>query len=60
MVHVLGFFIKCGYAELRGAGVNGFLLFIWQGVTMYLTPEGVDASWRSLVKNAAPGSAVVF
>jgi methyltransferase (TIGR00027 family) len=35
-------------------------LFIWQGVTMYLTPEGVDATLAFIVKNAAPGSAVVF
>jgi methyltransferase (TIGR00027 family) len=158
MYHLLGFFIKCGYAELRGPGVNGFLiareryiddvlqnflnqglqqlvvlgagydsrpyrfdlpgrvkayevdhpitqadkldkvqkvfgkipehvtfvpvdfntqamserllasgydpglitLFIWQGVTMYLTPPGVDATLAFIVKNAAPGSAVVF
>lgn len=158
MVHVLGFFIKSGYTELRGPGVNGFLmareryiddmlqnflneclqqlvilgagydsrayrfdmpervktfevdhpdtqadklekvsrifgkipehvryvpvdfniqslsetllsagydpglisLFIWQGVTMYLTPAGVDATLAFIVKNAAPGSTVVF
>ena len=35
-------------------------LFIWQGVTMYLTPGGVDATLALIVKNAAPGSAVVF
>lgn len=26
MYHLLGFFIKAGYAELRGPGVNGFLV----------------------------------
>ena len=26
MYHLLGFFIKIGYAELRGPGVNGFLM----------------------------------
>lgn len=35
-------------------------LFIWQGVTMYLTPEGVDNMLTFIVKNAAPGSAIVF
>ena len=158
MFYVFGFFIKCGYAELRGPGVNGFLLaresyiddvlqnildkglqqmvilgagydarpyrfelpervttfevdhpitqadklvkvrrifgkvpehvryvpvdfnsqslserlfssgydpgrislFIWQGVTMYLEPDAVDATLAFIVKNAAPGSAVVF
>lgn len=158
MYHIFGFFIKSGYAELRGPGVNGFLLareryiddvlrnfldeglqqlvilgagydsrayrfdlpgrvktfeidhpltqaaklekvrrifgkipehvryvpvdfntqslserllssgydpspislFIWQGVTMYLTIEAVDATLAFIVKNATPGSAVVF
>jgi methyltransferase (TIGR00027 family) len=35
-------------------------LFIWQGVTMYLTAEAVDATLAFVVKNAAPGSAIVF
>jgi methyltransferase (TIGR00027 family) len=35
-------------------------LFIWQGVTMYLTPTGVDTTLAFIAKNAAPGSAVVF
>jgi methyltransferase (TIGR00027 family) len=35
-------------------------LFIWQGVTMYLTPEGVDTTLAFVAKNAAPGSAIVF
>lgn len=35
-------------------------LFIWQGVTMYLTPEGVDRVLAFVVENAAPGSAIVF
>ena len=37
-----------------------FSLFIWQGVTMYLTPAGVEATLDFIVKHAAPGSAVVF
>ncbi|MDD5368765.1 MAG: SAM-dependent methyltransferase [Anaerolineaceae bacterium] len=158
MYFVLGFFIKCGYAEWRGPGVNGFLvardrymddvlqsyldkglqqlvilgagydsriyrfdltgrvktfevdhpatqldklarlrtifgevpghvcyvpvdfntqtlegclleagyepklktLFIWQGVTMYLNPESVDATLAFVVKQSAPGSAIIF
>jgi methyltransferase (TIGR00027 family) len=35
-------------------------LFIWQGVTMYLTPAGIDATLAFVVKSAAPGSAIVF
>ena len=37
-----------------------FSLFIWQGVTMYLALAGVDATLDFIVKNSAPGSAVVF
>lgn len=158
MYHLLGFFIKSGYAELRGPGVNGFLmareryiddalqqfldeglqqlvilgagydsrayrfdlpgrvktfevdhpatqadklekvqralgkipehvtyvpvdfntqtlserllssgydpglisLFIWQGVTMYLTPVAVDDTLAFIVTSSASGSAIVF
>ncbi len=35
-------------------------LFIWQGVSMYLTPEAVDDTLRFVVNNSAPGSAIVF
>ena len=35
-------------------------LFICQGVTMYLTPAGVDATLAFIVKSAAPGSGIVF
>jgi methyltransferase (TIGR00027 family) len=35
-------------------------LFIWQGVTMYLTLSGVDATLDFIVKNSTQGSAVVF
>lgn len=35
-------------------------LFIWQGVTMYLTPAAVDTTLAFIVKNSAPGSAIVF
>lgn len=35
-------------------------LFIWQGVTEYLTPEGVDASLAFIAGHSGPGSAVIF
>ncbi len=35
-------------------------LFIWQGVTMYLQPGGVDATLAFVQEHSAPGSAVVF
>jgi methyltransferase (TIGR00027 family) len=35
-------------------------LFIWQGVTMYLTTEAVDETLKFVVENLAHGSAIVF
>jgi methyltransferase (TIGR00027 family) len=35
-------------------------LFIWQGVTMYLTAEAVDDTLRFVMQHSAPGSAIVF
>jgi methyltransferase (TIGR00027 family) len=35
-------------------------LFIWQGVTMYLTPTAMDTTLAFPVKHSAPGSAIVF
>jgi len=35
-------------------------LFIWQGVSMYLTNEAVDATLRFVVNHSGPGSAIVF
>lgn len=35
-------------------------LFIWQGVTMYLTATAVDATLGFVVQSSAPGSAIVF
>lgn len=48
--------------RLLSSGYNPSLisLFIWQGVTMYLTPEGVDTTLAFVTENAAPGSAIVF
>jgi methyltransferase (TIGR00027 family) len=34
--------------------------FIWEGVTEYLSPEAVDATFRFVVDVSAPGSALVF
>jgi methyltransferase (TIGR00027 family) len=35
-------------------------LFIWQGVTMYLNSEAIDATLNFVVKHSGPGSAIVF
>jgi methyltransferase (TIGR00027 family) len=35
-------------------------LFIWQGVTMYMTAESVDNTLRFVTHHSAPGSAIVF
>jgi methyltransferase (TIGR00027 family) len=49
----------------KGLHESGFdpksvTLFIWQGVTMYLTNEAVDDTLKFVVKHSAPGSAIVF
>ncbi len=35
-------------------------LFIWQGVSMYLTGQAVDATLAFVVHHSGPGSAIVF
>jgi methyltransferase (TIGR00027 family) len=35
-------------------------LFVWQGVTMYLQPEAVDATLAFVRKYSSPGSAIIF
>lgn len=35
-------------------------VFILQGVTMYLTPEGVDSTLAFVTNHSGPGSAVIF
>lgn len=35
-------------------------LFIWQGVTQYLTPEAVDSTLAFIVKHSPAGSSVIF
>ena len=45
---------ECGYDDrLR-------TLFIWQGVTQYLTPESVDSTLAFVVQCSAPGSSIIF
>jgi len=39
---------------------QGKTLFIWQGVTMYLTAEGVDGTLAFITSHSGPGSAVIF
>jgi methyltransferase (TIGR00027 family) len=48
--------------QLREAGHDPTLktLYIWQGVTMYLNNEAVDATLDFMVKHSGSGSAVVF
>jgi len=45
---------ECSYDETRRT------LFIWQGVTQYLTPEAVDSTLAFIASHSATGSAVVF
>jgi len=35
-------------------------LFIWQGVTQYLTAQAIDATLDFVVRHSAPGSALIF
>ncbi|UCE33182.1 MAG: class I SAM-dependent methyltransferase [Deltaproteobacteria bacterium] len=35
-------------------------LFIWEGVTPYLTPEAVDETLRFVATNSGPGSSIIF
>jgi methyltransferase (TIGR00027 family) len=44
----------------RGYNEQGKTLFIWQGVTVYLTPEGVDSTLTFIANHSGPGSAVIF
>jgi methyltransferase (TIGR00027 family) len=43
-----------------GYDEQGKTLFIWQGVTMYLTAEGVDSTLAFIAHHSGPGSAVIF
>ena len=44
----------CGYDESKRT------LFIWQGVTEYLTPDAVDETLAFVRDHSAPGSSIVF
>ncbi len=39
---------------------NRKTLFIWQGVTHYLTPEAVDATLAFVARESGPGSTIIF
>jgi methyltransferase (TIGR00027 family) len=39
---------------------QGKTLFIWQGLTMYLTPKGIDSSLAFITNHSGPDSAVIF
>lgn len=44
----------CGYAE------HAQTLFIWQGVTQYLTPESVDSTLAFVANHSGVGSSIIF
>lgn len=48
--------------SLRGAGLDPAApaMFVWEGVTPYLTPRAVDATLRAVAGLGARGSRVVF
>lgn len=48
--------------ELKKAGYDPYLktLFIWEGVTMYISAEAVDSTLKFISTQSAPGSSVVF
>jgi methyltransferase (TIGR00027 family) len=58
----IDFNIETLEGSLLGSGYDGArkTMFIWQGVTMYLTPDAVDATLDFVVRHSAAGSAVVF
>lgn len=45
---------ECGYSKALKT------LFIWQGVTQYLTSEAVDDTLRFICENSGEGSSVIF
>ncbi len=46
--------LASGYDE------HGKTLFIWQGVTYFLTAEGVDSTRAFIANHSGPGSTVIF
>jgi methyltransferase (TIGR00027 family) len=43
-----------------GYDPKGRTLFVWQGVIMYLTQDGIDHTLAFVAQNSAPGSVVIF
>jgi methyltransferase (TIGR00027 family) len=43
-----------------GFSETGRTLFLWQGVTYFLTSQGVDSTLAFIANHSGPGSAVVF
>ena len=48
--------------KLLGCGYDAKLktLFIWEGVTMYITAQAVDDTLRFIVENSGKGSSIIF
>ncbi len=48
--------------QLRACGYDERLktLFIWEGVTMYLTPEAVDSTLDFVARHSGAGSSIIF
>ena len=48
--------------ELKKAGYDPTVktLFIWEGVTMYISAEAVDSTLKFIATQSAPGSSVVY
>ena len=46
--------LKAGYRKDKKT------LFIWEGVTVYLTPEAVDETLAFVAENAGKGSSIIF
>jgi len=48
--------------RLRAAGYSesAKTLFVWQGVIMYLAPEGIDHTLEFIARHSGPGSTLVF
>ena len=44
----------------KGFNEHGKTLFIWQGVTYFLTAEGVDSTLAFIAHHSGPGSSVIF
>jgi methyltransferase (TIGR00027 family) len=50
----------CKHLQASGYNEQGKTLFIWQGVTYFLTAQGVDNTLAFIAEHSGPGSAVVF